>query len=206
MNRHKDDRGFTLIELLVITAIIAVLIGLLLPILAGARARAHKLKCLNNTRQIAVAATTLFGELGEKLPYRSRGCCEWGEAAEQLLPYLGYTKEVFDCPANPGNEDYSQCKMPNYDFYTDYEMNGWLCTCPSHTDRRQSMITDYSLAAYAYDFPYAPWDKRRAHKGGVNCAYLDGHAAWLADEDMGLDGPEEDKFYNKGHVIQAMWR
>src|SRR5262249_22955529 len=49
-------RGFTLIELLVVIAIIAVLIALLLPAVQAAREAARRAQCVNNLKQLALAA------------------------------------------------------------------------------------------------------------------------------------------------------
>ena len=52
--RHRS--GFTLIELLVVIAIIAVLIALLLPAVQAAREAARRAQCVNNLKQLALAA------------------------------------------------------------------------------------------------------------------------------------------------------
>src|SRR6201992_1996163 len=49
-------RGFTLIELLVVIAIIAVLIALLLPAVQAAREAARRAQCVNNLKQLSLAA------------------------------------------------------------------------------------------------------------------------------------------------------
>lgn len=64
-NRH---RGFSLIELLVSIAIVALLTGVLLPSLAGARRAGRAAACLSNLRQIAAAALQYAGDQKSSLP------------------------------------------------------------------------------------------------------------------------------------------
>ncbi|MBU6399835.1 MAG: hypothetical protein KGS61_05905 [Verrucomicrobia bacterium] len=74
-HKHPDCQvpvpaaAFTLVELLVVVAIITLLGGLLLPALAGARARAQGTFCLNNHRQLTLAWSMYAGENDDRLVY-----------------------------------------------------------------------------------------------------------------------------------------
>ncbi len=73
--------GFTLVELLVVIAVIAVLAGLLLPVLARSKMRAQAAFCMNNTRQLAFAWLMYADENNDRLAYNYGG-----DAARKIIP------------------------------------------------------------------------------------------------------------------------
>ncbi|HBS29004.1 MAG TPA: hypothetical protein DEB06_06040 [Phycisphaerales bacterium] len=60
--------GFTLIELLVVVAVIAILIGILLPALGRARKSANTVKCASNMHQVAVSLVAYTADYNSRYP------------------------------------------------------------------------------------------------------------------------------------------
>jgi prepilin-type N-terminal cleavage/methylation domain-containing protein len=64
----KQNRAMTLIELLVVLAVIAVLAALLLPALTRAKARAQRVSCSNNLKQVGLAFRIWEGDHQDEYP------------------------------------------------------------------------------------------------------------------------------------------
>jgi prepilin-type N-terminal cleavage/methylation domain-containing protein/prepilin-type processing-associated H-X9-DG protein len=118
--RHQRGRvgAFTLIELLCVIAIISILAALLLPAFGQAKARAHRIACVNNLRQTGYGFHLFANDHQGKLPMQAPAAD--GGAAESVPADLALadvfqvafehfqalsnelvTPHVLHCPADP---------------------------------------------------------------------------------------------------------
>ena len=67
-SNRPSYNGFTLIELLIVIAIIALLMGILLPSLNRTRRQAKKIACFSNIRQMGVALQAYMIDSENRLP------------------------------------------------------------------------------------------------------------------------------------------
>lgn len=148
----RRPRAFSLIELLVCLAVIALLVGILLPTLRGARDAGRTGACLSNTRQLAIAWTAYANDHRDRaMPLAAWSEQDigtgapiywWGAAvpgaevchdAGFIAPYLGSVlarQSVFECPAQPWGTYTPQGAFPQPT--STYGYNGYYLS-PSRT-------------------------------------------------------------------------
>ena len=98
-NRPTLLKAFTLIELLVVIAIIAILASMLLPAIAKAKAKAIRVKCASNERQLGIAIRMYADDFDGKFPNLG-GWWPWDVPAFAANAFVknGGTRNILYCP------------------------------------------------------------------------------------------------------------
>jgi prepilin-type N-terminal cleavage/methylation domain-containing protein len=151
--------GFTLIELLVVLSIIALLVAILLPALAGARRAAQNTQCQVNLRSI-VNVIIVYAQdnkqqvLGPSMNTTFNGTNYFARTYGQTLSFeyyntygrqlLGASRSVFDCPSESAFANNFVSSVYHYG------MNNWVA------DERGSGSGAAPKVRAVLDFIYRP--------------------------------------------------
>jgi prepilin-type N-terminal cleavage/methylation domain-containing protein/prepilin-type processing-associated H-X9-DG protein len=88
------DHGFTLIELLVVIAIIAILAAMLLPALTQAKKKAQGIACINNLKELTLAAHIYAGDFQDAIPINDGNVDAWVTGDVSQLPGATNTANI----------------------------------------------------------------------------------------------------------------
>jgi len=191
--------AFTLIELLVVIAIIGILASILLPAILGAQARARRVQCMSNLRQIGITLFNYANDHNERFP-------RLVDAAGREVPAVAPDGTVADEPARSA--------------FAVLLKQGYLTTpalfiCPSSrdwipddypSDYRRADLSDLVLPPGGCSYG---WDPTKTHAAHAACAIAADKAQVTADHVDGStagNSPNhreqgQNVLFNDGHVI-----
>jgi prepilin-type N-terminal cleavage/methylation domain-containing protein len=145
------QQAFTLIELLCVIAIIAILAGIIMPVLQNTTQRAYDTKCMNNLRQIGLAANAAANDNDNTYPpieidgdsnvvYDSLGLTDPIKTLDVALAPYGVTAEVLKCPADIKGPNYFAQMNPHSSYmWSPYSEENTTAT-PTIFSRRRGAI------------------------------------------------------------------
>jgi prepilin-type N-terminal cleavage/methylation domain-containing protein/prepilin-type processing-associated H-X9-DG protein len=185
------NKGFTLIELLVVISVISLLMGILVPALGKAKAKARRTVCMSNLRQIGVAFRAYLDDNRDIMPPACALPWDITDAnnpdyappiTKFLLPVLKGEKNVFICNADIDKKYYLRTGGTSY-YYNGKQQTfmGWSYglggTAIAASDLAKSGIKEKDIDVMSDFDPVHPGftGTYRKRIGQKNYLYADWH-------------------------------
>lgn len=178
MSKNQSrQRGFSLIEVLVVIAIIAVLIGILVPVLGAMRDNARSAQCMANLRQIGTVTYAIVDEQKGDWPFWVSNMPSSPPVGRKSMTdvYAGHMSslECFRCPADPTARQTEAADYTSYHYWPGEEMLDDLHKGTATAIREVSLRMRIGQGSFL-------WDRDDWHGGGTvshACFVPDGHVA-----------------------------
>jgi prepilin-type N-terminal cleavage/methylation domain-containing protein/prepilin-type processing-associated H-X9-DG protein len=196
----KEISAFTLIELLAVIAVVAILAGLLMPATARAKGKAYNIVCVNNLRQLGVAARLYAEDNETHMPRAEILPSEPIDPAQPLPrisdvlgPYVGKavgtntnSAAVFKCPS----DRYGLFKTEGSSYEWNADLNGKRIDetrsanvfIVTQRDGEPTQSTNMVLRFPPETTPlFLDYEEfhARSPKSGKNVVFMDGHVSGL---------------------------
>ena len=161
--------GFTLIEVLVVVAIIAILAGILLPVLTQARESARRAVCMSNLKQIGMAAGMRAMDSGFRPSEEYYGNMIRDASGEYVGIGLFYSRlgnpEIYGCPSS----NYAKAAQVREAYESGSAVESAYVYRPNLKNQPGQLM------AFLMDFNLADANKYNHRGEFVNILFSDGH-------------------------------
>jgi len=184
-------KAFTLVELLVVIGIIAVLAGILLPVLSKARAQSNRVACRASLRDLGASFVMYMTDSKGRLPAVNTmpsvqpPLNDFPSIVKLLQPYIKTANKIFRCPSDQITKPAANAPA-GFDTYFDreassYQYNPFLVI---YAGKRTQDTLAYSMGhpeLLTILDEYEPFHGHAGTKGSMNHLFGDMHVGSVGE-------------------------
>ncbi|MBI2844424.1 MAG: prepilin-type N-terminal cleavage/methylation domain-containing protein [Armatimonadetes bacterium] len=125
MRRIRSSSGFSLVELLTVIAIIAILAGIIFPVMTAVKKKSKTTQCMTNLHNISMALK-MFKQDNRRFPSSLAGYVQTDGAVvipfertrgDALYPEYVTAVKGFHCPLSPTTDTSATASLAGYNYY-----------------------------------------------------------------------------------------